>query len=115
MSIHEDLESFYEEFSSALETRDFNRLCPLYTDEAVYFASATAPVFGNQQISNLCEGPAPTKKITFEVGEVLEEGDLIVDIGWILDDGSRVSRFVGIYRRQSDGRLKMAVDVAMTT
>jgi ketosteroid isomerase-like protein len=57
----------------------------------------------------------PTKRTTFEVGEVLEDGDLIVDIGRILLDGNRVSRFVGVYRRQSDGSLKMAVDVPMKT
>jgi ketosteroid isomerase-like protein len=31
----------------------------------------------------------------------------------ILLDGGRVSRFVGVYRRQADGSLKMAVDVPM--
>jgi ketosteroid isomerase-like protein len=113
MSANDDLESFYEEFSSALETRDLNRLCQLYTDEAMFLASGTAPVIGNRQISDLFDGPSPAKKTTFEVGEILEDGDLIVDIGWILNDGSRVSRFIGVYRRQSDGRLKMAVDVLM--
>jgi ketosteroid isomerase-like protein len=115
MSVNDELESFYEVFSSVLETRDLDRLSQLYTDEAMFLASGTAPVIGNQQISDLFEGPLPTKKTTFEVGEVLEDGDLIVDIGWILNDGSRVSRFVGVYRRQSDGRLKMAVDVPMKT
>jgi ketosteroid isomerase-like protein len=113
MSAKDELQSFYEEFSSVLETRDLDRLCQLYTDEAMFLASGTAPVIGNRRISDLFEGPLPTEKTTFEVGEVLEDGDLIVDIGWILNDGSRVSRFVGIYRRQSDGRLKMAVDVPM--
>jgi ketosteroid isomerase-like protein len=31
----------------------------------------------------------------------------------ILLDGERASRFVGVYRRQADGSLKMAVDVPM--
>ena len=115
MSVNEDLESFYEEFSSALETRDVNRLCQLYTDEAMFLASGTAPVIGNQQISDLFEDPSSTDKATFEVGEVLEDGDLIVDIGWILNNESRVSRFVGVYRRQSDRRLKMVIDVPMKT
>ena len=62
MSVNDELESFYEEYSSALETRDLDRLCELYTDEAMFLASGTAPVIGNQQISDLFEGPLPLRK-----------------------------------------------------
>lgn len=113
MSVNDDLESFYKEFAMALQTQDVGRLCQLYTDDAVFLRSGAVPVIGNRQISDLFEGPSPTKKTTFEVGDVLEDGDLIVDVGRILVDGSLVSRFVGVYRRQSDGRLMMAVDVPM--
>ena len=84
MSAIDDLELFYDEFASALETRDIDRLSRLYADEAAFLSSGAPTVIGNQQISHLFEGPPPTKKTTFEVGEILEDGDLIVDVGQIL-------------------------------
>lgn len=113
MSVNEELESFYEEFALALETRDPDRLSQLYTDDAVFLSNGSVPVIGNEQIGTLFQGSSSTMKTTFEVGEVLEDGDLIVDCGMILVDGRRVSQFVGVYRRQGNGSLKMAVDVPM--
>ncbi len=113
MSVKDELESFYEEFALALETRDLDRFTQLYTDDAVFLRNGAVPVIGNEQIGQLFQGPPSTKKTTFEVGEVLEDRDLIVDSGMILLDGERISRFVGVYRRQADGSLKMAVDVPM--
>jgi ketosteroid isomerase-like protein len=113
MSVKDELESFYEEFALALETRNLERITQLYTDDAVLLTNGTLPVIGNEQIGQLFQGPPSTKKTTFEVGEVLEDGDLIADFGMILLDGERVSRFVGVYRRQTNGSLKMAVDVPM--
>jgi ketosteroid isomerase-like protein len=115
MSVNDELKSFYEEFALALDSRDIDRLSHLYTDDAVFLRNGSAPVIGGKQIGQLFQGPASTKKTTFEIGEVLEDGDLIVDVGMILLDGDRVSRFVGVYRRQADGSLKMAVDVPMSS
>ena len=115
VSVKDELNSFYEDFALALEMRDRDRLSQLYTDEAVFLSNGNATVIGNEQIGLLFQGPPSTKKTTFEVGEVLEDGDLIFDFGMILVDGERVSRFVGVYRRQADGGLKMAVDVPMRT
>jgi ketosteroid isomerase-like protein len=113
LSINDELKTFYEEFALALETRDLHQLSQLYTDDAVFITNGAAPVIGNEQIGHLFQGPPTTKRTTFEVGEVLEDGDLIVDVGTILLDGGRVSRFVGVYRRQANGSLKMAIDVPM--
>jgi ketosteroid isomerase-like protein len=114
MSVKDELESFYEYFAIALETRNLDRLSQLYTDDAVFLRNGTTPVIGCDQIGQLFQGPPSTNRTTFEVGEVLEDGDLIIDVGMILLDGERVSRFVGVYRRQADGSLKMAVDVPMS-
>jgi ketosteroid isomerase-like protein len=113
MAVNDELKSFYEEFALALDTRDLVRISQLYTDDAVFLRNGSAPITGSEQIGQLFQGPPPTTKTTFEFGDVLEDGDLIVDIGMILHDGDRVSRFVGVYRRQADGSLKMAVDVPM--
>ena len=113
MSVKDELDSFYEQFALALETRDLDRFTQFYTDDAVVLRNGSAPVIGNEQISQLFQVRSSTKKTTFEVGEVLEDGDLIIDSGMILHDGERVFRFVGVYRRQADGSLKMAVDIPM--
>jgi ketosteroid isomerase-like protein len=113
MSADDELATFYEEFARALESRDPDRLSQFYTDDADFLSNGTAPVIGREQIGHLFQGPTATKKTTFEVGAVLEDGDLVVDVGNILHDGVRVARFVGVYRRQVDGSLKMAVDVPM--
>ena len=114
MSVKDELESFYEYFALALETRDLERLSQLYTHDAVFLRNGTTPVIGRERIGQLFHGPPSTNRTTFEVGEVLEDGDLIIDVGMIVLDGERVSRFVGVYRRQADGSLKMAVDVPMS-
>lgn len=49
--------------------------------------------------------------ITFETGEVIEDGDLVIDIGTLLIGGEPSGRYVVVYRRQGDGSLKLAVDV----
>lgn len=115
MSVYDELESFYEEFALALETRNLVRLSHLYTDDAVFLRNGTVAVIGNERIGQLFQGTPSSNKTTFEVGEVLEDGDLIIDVGMILLNGERASRFVGVYRRQADGNLKMAVDVPMRT
>jgi ketosteroid isomerase-like protein len=113
VSVHDELAAFYEAFTRALESSDPDRMSQYYTDDAVFLRNGAAPVIGREQIGRLFHGPAATKKTTFEVGAVLEDGDLVVDVGHILLGGVRVSRFVGVYRRQVDGSLKMAVDVPM--
>jgi ketosteroid isomerase-like protein len=107
MAVNDELKSFYEEFALALDTRDLVRISRLYTDDAVFLRNGSAPITGSEQIGQLFQGPPPTTKTTFEFGDVLEDGEMI------LHDGDRVSRFVGVYRRQADGSLKMAVDVPM--
>ena len=75
ISVYDELESFYEEFTLALESRDPDRLSQLYTDDAVFLSNGTSLIIGRERIGHLFQGPPPTKKTTFGVGEVLEDGD----------------------------------------
>lgn len=44
---------------------------------------------------------------------MIEGGDLVVEIGTLVRQGEPTGRYVVIYRRQGDGSLKLAVDVAI--
>lgn len=57
---------------------------------------------------NLTGGPV---SITFETGNVLERGDLVVDVGRYETPNGR-GKYVVVHRRQPDGSLKLAVDTA---
>jgi ketosteroid isomerase-like protein len=115
MTIRDELAAFNEEFAVALEKRGPDRVSRLYTDDAVFLSQGAAMVRGRDEIRELLLRlpPAP-ERITFEIGEVIEDGDLVIDIGNLLAGGARFGRYVVIYRRQADGTLKLAVDVPLS-
>jgi ketosteroid isomerase-like protein len=51
--------------------------------------------------------------LTFEIGEIVEKGDVVVETGVLVVHGVASGRYFGVYRRQPDGTLKVAVDVAL--
>lgn len=112
MSIRDELDAFNDEFADALEARDPERVTHLYTEDAVFLSQGAATVAGRNEIRELLLRlpPAP-EKITFEAGEVIEDGDLVIDIGTLLAGGALIGRYVVVYRRQADGSLRIAVDV----
>jgi ketosteroid isomerase-like protein len=58
--------------------------------------------------------PSSPERITFETREVLEDGDLVIDIGTLLVGGVGFGKYVVVHRRQEDGTLKIAVDVPLS-
>lgn len=112
MDIREELAAFNEEFADALEQRDPDRVAQLYTEDAVFLGQGSPTVHGRDQIRELLlRMPAAPERITFETGEVIEDGDLVIDVGTLLIGGIRFGRYVVVHRRQADGSLKLAVDV----
>ncbi len=112
MTVHDEVVAFNEEFADALEQRDPDRVARLYTEDAVFLGQGSPTVHGRDEIRELLlRMPAAAEKITFETGEVVEDGDLVIDIGTLLTGGVRFGRYVVVHRRQPDGSLKIAVDV----
>ncbi len=115
MSVRGELDAFNEEFADALEARDPERVTRMYAEDAVFLSQGAATVAGRDEIRDLLLRlpPAP-ERITFKAGEVIEDGDLVIDIGTLLAGGARFGRYVVVYRRQADGSLKIAVDVPVS-
>ena len=115
VATREELRTLNGEFADALEQRDADRLAELYVDDAVFLVQGSPTVTGRAAIREMMASlPASTKRTSFETVEVYEDGDLVVDVGTLLSDGTRVGSYVVVYRRQADGTLKMAVDVPIS-
>lgn len=115
LSIRDELAAFNEEFADALEMRDPERVAQLYAEDAVFLSQGAATVAGRDEIRELLlRMPSAPERITFETGEVIEDGDLVIDVGVLLAGGARFGRYVVVYRRQEDGSLKLAVDVPLS-
>jgi uncharacterized protein (TIGR02246 family) len=115
VAILEELASFNEEVADALEKNDSERVANLYTVDAVFLSQGANAVHGREEIRELmARMPASAERITFQTRDVLEDGDLVVDIGTLLVGGVPFGKYVVIHRRQADGSLKMAVDVPLS-
>jgi uncharacterized protein (TIGR02246 family) len=115
MTIHEELASFNEEFADGLEKKDSERVANLYTEDAVFLSQGADAVHGRENIRELLlRMPSSPERITFETREVLEDGDLVIDIGTLLVGGVGFGKYVVVHRRQEDGALKIAVDVPLS-
>jgi ketosteroid isomerase-like protein len=114
MSVRDELEAINARFSAAMAVPDPEQLGALFTDDAVFLSSGRPTTVGREAILERFRQSfdAPVD-VRFECGEVLDGGDIVVDIGTILHDGAESSRYVVVYRRQPDGSLKLAVDVPL--
>src|SRR2546423_11185974 len=112
MTVRDELAVINKDFAQAMVDRDVDRIASYYTDDAVFMEADSPTLAGRAAIADKFRGPdTGAFPITFESGEVIEDGDVVVDIGSIMLDGNHLARYFVVYRRQSDGSLKMAVDV----
>ena len=115
MTVRDELAVINKEVAQAMVDRDVDRIASYYTDDAVFIEADSPTLAGRAAIADKFRGPdTGAFPITFESGEVIEDRDLVVDIGSIRLDGNHLARYVVVFRRQSDGSLKMAVDVPIS-
>jgi len=117
MALNEELAAFAEEFGAAASTGDGERLTNLYADDAIFMTHGLPVAAGRAELHAMfSDDPAPGS-MSIEPGElVLDSGDIVVDVGSYVTanhDGTNVrpGKYVAVYRRQSDGSLKLAVHV----
>jgi len=111
-STRDELNALNIEVAEALEKRNAVGLSEFYTNDAVFLTNGEPTVIGQDAIRRMFqELPPGDHRISFEAGEILEEGDLVVDVGSIHSQGERIARYVVVYRRQPGGSLRLAVDV----
>jgi len=114
MTVQDDVASFNEEFADGLARSDADRVSSLYTEDAVFLSQGAPPIRGRDEIRELfLRMPSSSEPITFDSREILEDGDLVVDIGTLLVGGVGFGKYVIVHRRQADGSLKIAVDVPL--
>jgi len=113
MSLQDELEAINEGFSKAMAEQDVERVVAYYTDDARLLFPEEPMIRGREAITAsfadlLRDAPAIVR---FETLDVLEGGDLVVDVGrMIMPQGE--GKYVVVYQRQVDGSLKLAVDAS---
>ena len=111
MSIEDEVRAFNDAYERALEAQDAEAVIELYRDDARILMPGKPAIQGRAAIGEvfrswLRDGPATVR---FETEEILAGGDLVVDIGHSIQDGSR-SKYVVVHRRDPDGSLRIAID-----
>ena len=111
MTTRDDVKSLNAEYAQAYATGDVERMASLHTEDAWLLFYDTPVLQGRAEVAELFrkefeEGLEP---ITFESLEIMEAGDLVVDIGLYTTPKVR-AKYVVVFKRQPDGTLKIAVD-----
>jgi len=113
VSTRDELEAFNRGFTEALARRDVDRIVEMYADDAVLLFHGMPIVRGRSEIEamfreDLADGPST---IRFEVGDVIEDGSIVIDVGRYETPDGR-GKYVVVYRRRTDGSLELVVDSA---
>ena len=113
MTIHDELDAINAGFSEAFATQDAERLAAFYADDARLLFHGQPVIRGRAEVDAairemVAGGPASLRFVT---DEVIADGSLVVDVGRIISPTGQ-SKYVVVYRRQTDGGLKVIVDAA---
>ena len=113
MTIRDELDAINAGFGDAFATQDAERLAGFYADDARLLFHGQPILRGRAQVDAALRdmvsgGPA---NLGFMTDEVIADGSIVVDIGRIVGPGGE-SKYVVVYQRQPDGRLRIIVDAA---
>jgi ketosteroid isomerase-like protein len=111
MAIRDELDAINAGFGEAFAAQDAGRLAAFYADDARLMFHGQPTIRGRAAVDATLRdavsgGPATLR---FETDEVIADGPLVVDIGRIVSPTGE-SRYVVVYQRQPDGRLRIVVD-----
>ncbi len=111
MTIHDELDAINAAMARALAEQDARRLASFYTDDARMLSHGQPIIRGRAGIEAEVRGWVAKGPVTvsFDTGDVIADGSLVVDVGRIISPTGR-SKYVVVYQRQPDGSLKIAVD-----
>jgi len=113
MTIRDELDAINASFSRAYSSGDADAVADAYTEDARLLFGGQPIVRGRAAIRDLFRGAFKdgSEATTFETGEVFGEGDLVVDVGRVVTP-TGTGKYVVVYQRGPDGRLRIAVDAA---
>lgn len=109
----EEVEAINSAFRAALAVPSPEQVVSMYTDDAVMISNGQVTVGSEALLELFREGFTEPSDLTFSSRHVVEDGDVVVDVGTILREGSPEARYVVIHLRQEDGSLKLFVDVPL--
>lgn len=113
MTIRDELDALNAAFGRAYSAGDADAVADAYTDDARLLFSGQPIVRGRAAIRDLFRDAFKdgSEATTFETGEVLGQGGLVVDVGrFVTPTGT--GKYVVVYQRGPDGTLRIAVDAA---
>jgi len=113
VTARDDVEAFNAECATAISLPSPEQLVSMYTDDAVMISRSRVTAGRDALLERFRTSLTEPTNTAFESRHVIEDGNVVVDVGAILRDGVPVARYVGIHCRQADGRLKMFVDVPL--
>jgi ketosteroid isomerase-like protein len=112
MTIREELEALTVGFAHDLAKQDVESLIARYTDDAQLLIPGQPILRGREAVESTMRawvegGPV---SLRFETRDIIADGSLVVDIGEIIGSTGPRSKYVVVYRRLTNGSLRIAVD-----
>ena len=114
MAIRDELAALNEGFARDLANQDLDGLIARYTDDAQLLFPGEPILRGREAVEStmrawVADGPV---HLRFDTRDVIADGSLVIEIGEIVGSAGPRSKYVVVYRRSPDGRLRIAVDAA---
>jgi ketosteroid isomerase-like protein len=114
MTIREELDELNEGFARDLAKQDVEGLIARYTDDAQFLLPGQPILRGREAVESTMRawvegGPV---SLRFETRDIIADGSLVIDIGEIIGSTGPRSKYVLVYRRLTNGSLRIAVDAA---
>lgn len=116
MTTRDEVDDVLAAFSKAVANKDAVGLANFYSENAKFLPPGAPLVEGRAGIKDFCEQlfAAGFAGLDLENIEVLEGGDLVVDVGRytmsFAPEGSDRGKYIAVYRRQADGSLIIVAD-----
>src|SRR5580698_5504108 len=115
MTTRDEVNAINDEYARAMATQDVARMSRLYADDARLMFSDTPVVEGHAAVEafyakELSGGPVA---IAFEGIDVIDGGELVVDIGRYETVAER-GKYLVVFRRHADGTLKILIEADIT-
>ena len=120
MGLRNEIEGLIAQFAKDFENQDAVGVASYYTEDAKFLPPGSPLLEGRDAIRAFADGmfAAGCRSLDLKTGDVMEAGDLVVEVGSFVmgivppgaDPIQDVGKYVAIWRRQSDGSLKLIVD-----
>jgi ketosteroid isomerase-like protein len=120
MGLRNEVEGLIAQFGKDFSNQDSASVANYYAKDAKLLPPGSPLVEGRDAIRAFADGmfAAGCRSLDLKTGDVIEAGDCAIEVGSFVmgieppdaDPIREIGKYVAIYRRQSDGSLKLIVD-----